>query len=336
VDRARRRHFIFRTQGSDFDTVLAAYQGTGIDRLFKVAGNDDTPFPDGSTRQGQIDFAARAGTEFRIAVDGSNPTSVGQVKLSWTSNDDFAAAQTLPTPALGAFATVGGNNTGATVQRGEGGSGTVESVASSSVWYTWTAPVTARTEFTTLATSFGSALTVFTGDSLGALTTIASASGNFSTTGGSQVSFTAKAGTTYRIAVAGVLTRASQALQGKFVLRVQQFGPKISVGDASVAEGNSGTKTLAFPVTLSEAASAPVTVTFTTANGTAVAGSDYGSRTATVTIPAGSTTGSAPVTVNGDTLKESTEQFTLKLSNPTGAGATILDASAVGTITNDD
>jgi hypothetical protein len=327
--------FIFRTQGSNFNTVLAVYQGTGFDRLIKVTDNDDTPLPDGSTKQSQVTFGARAGTEFRIAVDGLTSTEVGQVKLSWTSNDDFAAAQTLPTPALGAFATVGGSNTGATVQSGEGGTGPVESVASSTVWYTWTAPVTARTEFTTLATSFGSALTVYTGDSLGALTTVASAAGNFSTTGGSQVSFTAKAGTTYRIAVGGLPTRTSPLTQGKFVLRVQQFGPRISVGDVSVTEGNSGTKTLAFPVTLSEAAAAPVTVSFATANGTATGGSDFVTKTGTLTIPAGVTSGTIAVTVNGDTVKEATEQFTLTLSNPTGA-ATFTDRSAVGTITNDD
>ena len=49
----------------------------------------------------------------------------------------------------------------------------------------------------------------------------------------------------------------------------------ISIGDASAAEGRSGTNPLTFTVTLSAASSQAVSVTYNTANGTALGGIDY-------------------------------------------------------------
>ena len=49
----------------------------------------------------------------------------------------------------------------------------------------------------------------------------------------------------------------------------------ISVSDVTLAEGNSGTTAFNFIVSLSAAASFPITVNYATANGTATAGSDY-------------------------------------------------------------
>lgn len=49
----------------------------------------------------------------------------------------------------------------------------------------------------------------------------------------------------------------------------------ISVGDVTVNEGNTGTRTATFTVTLSAASQQTVTVGYSTANGTATAGSDY-------------------------------------------------------------
>ncbi len=54
----------------------------------------------------------------------------------------------------------------------------------------------------------------------------------------------------------------------------------------------------------------------------------------TLTIPAGSTTGTVNVVVNGDVAYEPNETLSLTLTNPTGA--TIGDGAAQGTITNDD
>jgi serine/threonine-protein kinase len=51
--------------------------------------------------------------------------------------------------------------------------------------------------------------------------------------------------------------------------------PTIAIADASVSEGNSGTRQLSFTVSLSQAAAGPVLFDVATANGSATAGSDY-------------------------------------------------------------
>jgi len=111
--------------------------------------------------------------------------------------------------------------------------------------------------------------------------------------------------------------------------------PTLSIADASVTEGNSGTKTLTFTVSLSPAASGTVSYDIATSNGTATAGSDYVASTLTgQTISAGATSKTFVVTINGDTTTEANETFNVTLSNV--SGATLGDGQAVGTITNDD
>ena len=80
--------------------------------------------------------------------------------------------------------------------------------------------------------------------------------------------------------------------------------PTISVGDASVAEGNAGGATLSFDVTLSVASAGVVTVDYTTDDGTAnVANSDYDAASGTLTFTAGQTTKTVDVTVHGDQVR---------------------------------
>jgi subtilisin family serine protease len=111
--------------------------------------------------------------------------------------------------------------------------------------------------------------------------------------------------------------------------------PTLSIADVAITEGNSGTKGLRFTMRLSHAALGPVTYTVGTANGTALAGSDYVARSAGgQVIPAGSLTNVFDIVLNGDTTPEASETFLLNLSGVTGA--TVVDAQAVGTITNDD
>ena len=110
--------------------------------------------------------------------------------------------------------------------------------------------------------------------------------------------------------------------------------PTLTVGDASIVEGQSGTKQMNFTVSLSQAATGPVTVHYATANGTATAGPDYVARSGTITFAAGETQKTISVTVNGEKVAELNEALALNLSSPTGA--TISDAGAVGTVVNDD
>jgi hypothetical protein len=111
--------------------------------------------------------------------------------------------------------------------------------------------------------------------------------------------------------------------------------PTLSIADASVAEGNSGTKVLTFTVSLSPSAAGEVTYDIATSNGTATAGSDYvAASLAGQSIAAGATSKTFAVTINGDATQEANETFNVTLSNV--VGATLGDGSAAGTITNDD
>jgi Ca2+-binding RTX toxin-like protein len=111
-------------------------------------------------------------------------------------------------------------------------------------------------------------------------------------------------------------------------------GPTISIANASVDEGDSGTPTASFTVTLSAASPETVTVDWATADGTATSPSDYQADDGTLTFNPGQTSKTIPVTVNGDTVDEESETFDVTLSNPTKA--TIADGNATGTIRNDD
>src|SRR5262249_32012296 len=81
--------------------------------------------------------------------------------------------------------------------------------------------------------------------------------------------------------------------------------PTLSVADATTAvEGNSGSATAYFTVTLSLASASPVTVYYFTYDGTATYGSDYAYTSGSLTFAPGQTTAVVPVTVYGDTVYE--------------------------------
>jgi hypothetical protein len=113
--------------------------------------------------------------------------------------------------------------------------------------------------------------------------------------------------------------------------------PRLSINDVAQTEGNAGTKNFTFTVSLSAPAPAgEVSFNIATADGTATAASgDYVAKTLTgQTIPAGSSSSTFIVTVNGDTLIEPTETFFVNVTNVTGA--TVTDGQGVGTILLDD
>ena len=111
--------------------------------------------------------------------------------------------------------------------------------------------------------------------------------------------------------------------------------PVVNIGDASVTEGHTGTRSANLTVTLSPASSQPVTVSYSTANGSAAAGSDYQSASGTVTFDAGQTTKTISVLVNGDRAGELNETFMVNLGLAAG-NAVLGDAQGVGTIVDDE
>ena len=125
---------------------------------------------------------------------------------------------------------------------------------------------------------------------------------------------------------------------GTFVFSVRNGTPTVGVtaGDASIDEGDGGDPAyVSIPVFLTEASTSTVTVQYTTANGSALAGQDYVAQSGTLTFAPGVMQQNILVAVAGDTIVEADETFTVTLSDPS-EGASILDGSATGAIVNDD
>ncbi len=112
------------------------------------------------------------------------------------------------------------------------------------------------------------------------------------------------------------------------------LGSALSIADAAVTEGNAGTTELRFVVALSRPSGATVTVAVATGDGTAAAGSDFDALSQTVALYAGEQAKTVTVTVRGDTTVEADETLTVTLSS--AANASLDDATASGTIRNDD
>jgi len=127
-------------------------------------------------------------------------------------------------------------------------------------------------------------------------------------------------------------------MPGTFVFAVRNGVPTVGVtaGDGSVDEGDGGEPNyVSIPVFLTATSTSTVTVHYTTANGTAVAGQDYVAQTGVLTFAPGVTQQNILIEITGDAIVEGNETFTVTLSDPS-EGASILDGSATGTIANDD
>jgi Calx-beta domain len=110
--------------------------------------------------------------------------------------------------------------------------------------------------------------------------------------------------------------------------------PSVSVNDASVVEGDSGSKNAVFTVSLSAAASGDVTVDYATSGGSATAPDDYAAASGTLTFAPGELSKQVSVAVVGDVLDEPHETYSLNISNP--SGATLSRARGLGTILDND
>jgi hypothetical protein len=109
----------------------------------------------------------------------------------------------------------------------------------------------------------------------------------------------------------------------------------IRIRDVSITEGNAGSSNAV--VTVSLTGSQPhgdVTVAFTTADGTATAGSDYTATSGTITFTPGVRTRTIAVPVLGDLGNEPNETFFVNLTS--SANAVIADNQSRVTIRNDD
>jgi hypothetical protein len=122
---------------------------------------------------------------------------------------------------------------------------------------------------------------------------------------------------------------------GTGTIQNNDAAPIFSINDVAVTEGNSGSTTVSFTVTLAGATDLPATVTVTTADNSATAGTDYTAIAGTtLTFNPGETTMTVSVTVTADATVETDETFFVQLTGATNA--TIADSLGVGTIVNDD
>ena len=130
---------------------------------------------------------------------------------------------------------------------------------------------------------------------------------------------------------AAVCTADGQALSSTISTTVRGR-VAVSVADARVREAAGAT--LDFAVSLSRAASRPVSVTWATADGTATAGSDYRAGQGKLRFAPGETEKTIPVPVLDDAHDEGEETMRLRLT--AASGAVIADGVATGTIENTD
>ncbi|WP_203073610.1 Calx-beta domain-containing protein [Falsiroseomonas ponticola] len=133
-------------------------------------------------------------------------------------------------------------------------------------------------------------------------------------------------------------TTGPAADPGRFVLAAPGVvpppvvvAPTVSVGDVLAWENDGAAR---FVVTVSKASATPVTVSFATANDTALARSDYRAATGSITFAAGETSKVVSIALVDNATREQAERFLLNLTGATGA--TIADGQGIATIEDDD
>ena len=137
---------------------------------------------------------------------------------------------------------------------------------------------------------------------------------------------------TYYVLVYAWSTISGVSLKGEYSPGDQ---PTLSVGDVAVTEGNAGTTLANFTVSLSPVSGSPVTFDMATEGGTAISGTDFVAKTqAGMSIPAGQSSATFTVSINGDTAVEANETFAAELRN--ASGASVSKSRGQGRINNDD
>ncbi|MGI9211468.1 MAG: Calx-beta domain-containing protein, partial [Methylococcaceae bacterium] len=110
----------------------------------------------------------------------------------------------------------------------------------------------------------------------------------------------------------------------------------LSITNTRIAEGNDSHAGVTLSVQLAVASSKIVRVNYTTANGTALAGSDYVAQKGFLLFAPGVTRQDLTIPLLGDTTVEPDEAFTVSLSKPDNAALQPGQSSATVTLLNDD
>lgn len=184
------------TQVGAFNPAVVVYTGSSVSSLTER----------GRIRTGRSaeSLWVTAGTAYSIALDTADGRKGGvSLDVTWepaADNDAFDRADEMPPAQSSATSVVWGAMRAASREAGEPNHAYVNS--SGSVWWTFTAPVSGTTTVSTEGSSFDTSLAVYTGARVSGLTQVA-ANNDGAPDGTSRATFSATAGTVYRIAIGG-------------------------------------------------------------------------------------------------------------------------------------
>jgi hypothetical protein len=209
------------SDGSDFDTVLAIYVGSEVGALLPVAQNNNVQSGFNTSR---VSFPVKTGETYSIALDGfpnnSSGDGLGVVRVAFApasqpdsevGTDVFALRPALPSAAeaIGVADTRIADieldekdNIGAREQ---------------TVWWRWAAPANGKVTIDTIDSNFDTALTVYAGGTLTALSEVA-INNDAPNVRQSRISFRTLAGQEYQILVDGFPNNS--AGEGNVILRL--------------------------------------------------------------------------------------------------------------------
>lgn len=274
---------------------------------------------------------------FGYNLDNNNPPPPPPPPPPVPANNNFANAQILAVSGCAGSAT--GTNIGADKETGELNHSPDENPGGGSVWYHWQAPSSGSVTINTSGSNYDTMLAVYTGNSVGGLTLIVRNDDvSLGTVVHSEVTFSAVAGTVYKIAVDGWGGDA-----GNILLNWLQGGcttamtAQFSAAAYQVAE-NAGS--LQIVVNRADVSSS-ATVTYATkdtagltsctiASGAASERCDYQTTVGTLRFAVGETTKSFIIPIIDDSHSEGAETFTVFLKTSTG---TLLSAPVTATVT---
>lgn len=317
---------IVETTGSDFDTILAMYTSTPggtIDTLASSLYNDDSG---GGMTTSKLTVPVIGGLQYYFAVDGYNTAAKGTVsfKVSFTAgnpvNDNFANATPLSGPTGQLYAT----SVGATADAGD----PTNDLSGSSVWFSWTAPLTGQATFRASALLGESAtkIAVYTGATIAGAVSIANDSSD-------KVKFNVTAGTTYRLRVSG--SYFSFSTGSDFALSYNTYIDRGIVSLTSKAVTSEGNGNFYVNVGRTGSTAGVATVGYTISNGTTQGAADFTATNGIVTFADGQTTAKINLPIVNDSVFEADEYFYVSLVNP-GPGVTINDFGYFMTVTIQD
>ena len=224
------------TQGSDYDTLLAAYTGSAVNATTQRAANDDSG---SGVLWSRISFPVTAGTVYSIAIDGYAGTTGSTVLAGTFTESSTPPPPPAPTPpandnfanavALNALTGTNGTTVGATRETGEPSHGPG---SARSIWYRWTAPAGGTLTLNTQGSSYDTLLAVYTGSAVSSLTQRAVNDDSGSGARWSRVTFPVTAGMTYSVAIDGYNgSSGSTVLGGAFTPTPAPQPPALSGPD---------------------------------------------------------------------------------------------------------